>query len=113
LPRRDRLETYIDILKMLAVSGPMKITHLSQRVNVNTSVLKECLEFCEKQNLVEKRKIGKRAVYEVNPRGLQVLEYFHEIRGVLQSVEKGQSIPLIAYEPRKKVGVGDKERKDL
>ena len=110
MPRRDRLGIYIDILKVLAVNGPMKITHISQRVNVNASVLKECLEFCEMQNLVEKKEIGKRVTYEVNPRGLKVLEYFNEIRGVLQSVEKGQSIPLIAYEPRKKVGGSDEER---
>lgn len=110
MPRRAKIEIYIDILKLLAVNGPMKITHISQRVNVNASVLKEYLEFCETQHLVEKKAIGKRVIYEVNQRGLKVLEYFHELRSVLQSVEKGEGIPLIAYEPRKKAGGSDEKR---
>ena len=94
---------YIAILNVLATNGPMKITHISQKVNVNASVLKEYLEFFQKQQFVEQKKIGKRRVtYELSIRGLKVLKYFNEIRGVLQSVEKGQSIPAIAYGIRKK-----------
>lgn len=89
---------------MLAVNGPMKITHISQKVNINASVLKEYLEFCRIQKLVEKREKGKRVTYEVTPMGLKVLGYFNEIRIVIQSVEKRQTIPPIAYGLRKKGG---------
>lgn len=104
MTRRDKLSVYIDILKVLAASGPMRITHISQRVNVNASVLKEYLEFCRMQKLVEKKEKGKRVLYEASPRGVEVLKFFGEIRGVIQSVEKKQTIPPIAYGLRRKGG---------
>ena len=104
MPRRTKLSVYIGVLNLLATNGPMKITHISQRLNVNASVLKEYLEFTVKQMLIEKREIGKRVLYAVTERGLNVLKYFNEIWGVIQSVEKGQSIPPIAYGLRKKGG---------
>lgn len=109
MPRRNKLEIYIAVLKVLAKNGPMKTTHISQNVNVNPSVLNEYLDFFQKQKLVEQERIGKRVMYKLTQRGLKVLEYFTEIRGVLQSVEKGQTIPTITYRLRKKGGGDDEE----
>jgi predicted transcriptional regulator len=50
--RRSKLEMYVDILKVLAHRGPLKLTHVMYKANVNCSVLKEYLDFLIKQNLV-------------------------------------------------------------
>jgi len=45
--RRSKLEMYIDILKVLAHRGPLKLTHIMYKANVNCSVLKEYLDFSD------------------------------------------------------------------
>ena len=37
--RRSKLETYVDILKVLAHWGPLKITNVMYKTNLNCSVL--------------------------------------------------------------------------
>lgn len=79
--RRAKLEMYIDLLKVLAYRGPLKITDLMYRANINHSLLKHYLEFLTRQNLV--REIGtskNRKVYEITPRGMQALEFFKELK---------------------------------
>jgi len=79
--RRSKLEIYIDILKVLANKGPLKLTHIMYKSNVNCSVLKEQLEFLIKNSLVEERILSKeRTVYAVTQRGTQVLKAFGEIK---------------------------------
>ena len=53
--RRSKMEMYIDILKVLAQNGPLKLTHVMYKANVNCSVLKEYLDFLIKQNLIEEQ----------------------------------------------------------
>ena len=87
--RCSKLEMYIDILKVLAHRGPLKLTHVMYKANVNCSVLKEYLDFLMKQGLVEERTIGKRrVVYAITQRGITVLKYFRELRQVLPIVEE-------------------------
>ena len=82
--RRSKLEMYIAILNVLANKGPLKLTHIMYKANVNCSLLKEDLEFLIKQNLVEKRIITKKhTIYAVTQRGINVLKYFREITKVL------------------------------
>ena len=82
--RRSKLEMYIDILKVLAQKGPLKLTHIMYKANVNCSVLKEFLDFLTQQNLVEERTIGKkRTVYAVTDQGRRVLKYFRELKVIL------------------------------
>ena len=57
--RRSKLEMYVDILSVLAHRGPLKLTHVMYKANVNCSVLKEYLDFLIKQGLVEERTAGK------------------------------------------------------
>ncbi len=59
--RRSKLEMYVDILTVLAHRGPLKLTHVMYKANVNCSVLKEYLDFLIKQGLVEERTVGKLA----------------------------------------------------
>jgi predicted transcriptional regulator len=90
--RRSKLEMYVDILKVLAQRGPLKLTHVMYKANVNCSVLKEYLDFLIKQGLVEERTVGKRrVVYAVTQRGITVLKYFRELRQVLPIVEESRN----------------------
>jgi len=96
--RRSKLEMYIDILTVLAHRGPLKLTHVMYKANVNCSVLKEYLEFLMKQGLVEERIVGKaRTVFAVTPRGITVLKYFRELKQVLPIVEEARNQTPIPY----------------
>jgi predicted transcriptional regulator len=96
--RRSKLEMYIDILKVLAHRGPLKLTHIMYKANVNCSVLKEYLDFLMKQNLVEERTIGKRrVVYAITQRGITVLKHFKELKQVLPIVEEARNKAPIPY----------------
>ena len=94
--RRSKLEMYIDIIRVLAQRGPLKLTHVMYKANVNCSVLKEYMDFLIKQGLVEERTIGKRrVVYAVTQRGITVLKYFRELKQVLPIVEEsGNQMPV-------------------
>jgi len=96
--RRSKLEMYVDILKVLAHKGPLKLTHIMYKANVNCSVLKEYLDFLVKQGLVEERTIGKaRTVFAITQRGITVLKYFRELKQVLPIVEEARSQTPIPY----------------
>ena len=87
--RRSKLEMYVDILKVLAQRGPLKLTHIMYKSNVNCKVLKEYLDFLTKQGLVEEKIIGReRLVYAITQRGVTVLKYFRELKEVLPIVEE-------------------------
>ena len=95
---RSKLEMYVDIITVLAHRGPLKLTHVMYKANVNCSVLKEYLEFLIKQGLVEERAVGKqRVVYAVTQRGITVLKYFKELKQVLPIVEEARNQALIPY----------------
>ncbi len=96
--RRSKLEMYIDILRVLAQRGPLKLTHIMYKANVNCSVLKEYLQFLMDHNLVEERTVGKkRVVYAITQRGITVLKYFRELRQVLPIVEESRNRTPIPY----------------
>jgi predicted transcriptional regulator len=87
--RRSKLEAYADILKVLAHWGPLKLTHVMYKANVNFSVLAEYLEFLIKQGLIEVKVVGhERNVYAVTQRGVTVLKQFRELKEVLPIVEE-------------------------
>jgi predicted transcriptional regulator len=96
--RRSKLEMYVDILSVLAHRGPLKLTHVMYKANVNCSVLKEYLDFLMKQGLVEERTVGKqRVVFAVTQRGITVLKYFRELKQVLPIVEEARAQIPIPY----------------
>lgn len=97
--RRSKLEMYLDILRVLAVTGPLKLTHIMYKANVNCSVLKQYLDFMIKQELIAgKLTSKKRLVYEITPRGMKVLENFSALRGTI--------IPTIIIRKSKQSEVG-------
>ena len=96
--RRSKLEMYVDIIKVLAQRGPLKLTHVMYKANVNCSLLKEYLDFLIKQGLVEERTVGKqRVVYAATQRGVMVLKYFRELRQALPIVEEARNGILTPY----------------
>lgn len=87
--RRSKLEMYVDVLKVLAHHGPLKLTHIMYKANVNCSVLKDYLDFLMKYNLVEERPAGKsRVVYGITQTGIAVLKHFRELKRILPVVEE-------------------------
>jgi predicted transcriptional regulator len=85
--RRSKLETYIDILKVLAYTGPLKLTHIMNKANVNGVVLTEYLDFLIEKGLVEQRTIKNRStVFGVTQRGINLLKIFREFTQVLTTV---------------------------
>jgi predicted transcriptional regulator len=89
--RRSKLEIYLDILSVLAQRGPLKLTHIMYKANVNCSVLVEYLGFLMQKELVEERSVGKnRIVYAITQRGVTVLKYFGELKRVLPIAEEDQ-----------------------
>jgi predicted transcriptional regulator len=96
--RRSKLEMYVDILSVLAHKGPLKLTHIMYKANVNCSVLKENLDFLIKQGLIEERTVRKsRIVYAVTQRGITVLKYFKELKLVLPIVEQARNQVATPY----------------
>jgi predicted transcriptional regulator len=86
---------YVDILKVLAQRGPLKLTHVMYKANVNCSVLKEYLDFLSKQGLVEEKIIRReRVVYAITQRGVTVLKQFRELKEVLPIVEETRNQAL-------------------
>jgi predicted transcriptional regulator len=89
--RRSKLEIYLDVLSVLAQRGPLKLTHIMYKANVNCSVLVEYLGFLMQKELVEERSGGKsRTAYAITQRGLTVLKYFAELKRVLPIAEEDQ-----------------------
>jgi predicted transcriptional regulator len=87
--RRSKLETYIAILNVLANRGPLKLTHIMYKANVNCSILREDLGFLIKQKLIEERTVKKEhTVFTITQRGINVLRYFKEITKALPIIEE-------------------------
>jgi predicted transcriptional regulator len=82
--RRSKIEMYLDILKILAHRGPLKLTHVMYKANVNCKMLKEYLDFLIKQGLVEEKILRRqKIVYSITQRGVTVLKQFRELKDVL------------------------------
>ena len=91
---------YIDILKVLAQKGPLKLTHVMYKANVNCSVLKDNLEFLIEQNLIEEKLTQKRRnktkiTYAITEKGRTVIKYFNEVNRALQITEENNIPALI------------------
>jgi predicted transcriptional regulator len=89
--RRSKLELHVDILNVLANKGPLKLTHIMYKANVNCNILNEYIDFLIKQGLVERQIIEKeRIIFSVTQRGRTVLNYFRELTKVLPIIEETQ-----------------------
>ena len=86
--RRSKIETYVDILKVLTQKGPLKLTHIMYKANLNCSALIQYLDFLTKQGLVEERTVGgNNVVYACTARGKKILKSFRELNQALPIIE--------------------------
>jgi predicted transcriptional regulator len=106
--RRSKLETNIDILKILALKGPLKLTHIMYKANLNCDVLKKNLEFLIKQDLIKKRIVeAENTVYSIMPRGLTLLNGWKEVKDLLPTIEN-ENAPQLLF--RNSISVSDRRR---
>jgi len=76
--RRTKLETSLSILETLARNGPLKITHVMQKANLNCNVLKNYFNFLIEQRVVEEKCVeGDRIVYGITERGANLIRYIN------------------------------------
>jgi predicted transcriptional regulator len=87
---------YVDILRVLAQRGPLKLTHIMYKANVNCNILKGYLDFLIKQGLIEERVVGKsKLVYANTARGTAVIKFFRELNKALPVIEEdGKPFPV-------------------
>jgi predicted transcriptional regulator len=87
--RRSQLEIYISILQALCYYGPLKLTKITYKANVNCDHLKECLAvLVEKGLVVERTSPNSKVVYASTPKARAVLPYFNNIKEILPVVEQ-------------------------
>ena len=71
---RSKLKICIEVLSILASRGPMKLTQLMTKVELNKNHLRQHLRLLKKRNLVERQNLGENKIfYVVTERGLEVL----------------------------------------
>jgi predicted transcriptional regulator len=86
--RRSKLEITLEILKILAQRGPMKLTHMMFKANVNCDVLKKNVDMLMKQGLIEASLMGRdRIVYSITHQGLTLSKNWKELTMLLPTVE--------------------------
>jgi predicted transcriptional regulator len=92
--RRSKLQTCLVILEVLASRGPLKISHIIHKANVNCNVLKNYFDFLIKQGAVEEKCVGQnRIVYVITVRGLYLIRCFNELNLVIPTGKTRSEIP--------------------
>ena len=90
--RRSKLEMYVDILRILASQGPMKLTQLVHKTDLSQGFLKQHLRFLIQQSLIEKQNFSKGEIfYTITERGLRVLNI------VVPIIEEARKIPALLH----------------
>ncbi len=94
--RRSKLEMYVDILQVLSLKGPLKLTHIMYKSNVNCKVLKDQLDFLLQNGLVEERSQRKdRVVYAITQKGTKTLKAFREIKQIFPIEKEIRQSPFM------------------
>jgi predicted transcriptional regulator len=94
--RRSKLETCLSILETLASYGPLRITHVMQKANLNCKVMKNYFDFLIKEGAVEVKCVGRdRIVYANTERGLYLIRCFKELNQVIPTGKIRIGIPSI------------------
>jgi predicted transcriptional regulator len=78
------MEMYISILEALAYYGPLKLTRITYKANMNYGKLKLILCDLIQKKLVEKRTFGKNnALYTLTPKARTTLLHLKNIKKML------------------------------
>jgi predicted transcriptional regulator len=101
--RRSKLEVIADTLWLLGDGKGWKITHISQKLNVNPAVTAEYLDFMINQQLIEKIAVSpKRYEYRITERGKAVEEHFEIVRQITYGAESESQIPVQQLEIKRR-----------
>jgi predicted transcriptional regulator len=96
--QRSKLEINVDVLKALARHGPLKLTHIRRKANVDCNGLPQFLGFLIQHNLVEQQTLHEtRLVYAITERGLRTLNNFMEQNKALPIIEDSHKILALLY----------------
>lgn len=76
----------LEILKAIK-KGVNKPTNIMYRCNLSWIPLTEILESLLSQGLIERRNYGKRRVYDITEKGLNVLRFFEKAKDLI-TIEK-------------------------
>jgi predicted transcriptional regulator len=77
------MEMYISTLQALIYNGPLRITRISYKANMNHNQLKAILSDLIKKKLVEERKIEiNNVVYAATPKARNFLSHFDELKKI-------------------------------
>ncbi len=97
--RRSKFEMHLDIIRTLAQKGPLKLTHIMYKANVNCSVLREQLDFLIQQNIINEKTVKKeKVVFELTEKGFSILRTFRELQTLMPvHDENTHGIPAILY----------------
>jgi predicted transcriptional regulator len=86
--KRSKLEVKLDILKVIAQKGPLKLTHIMCKANLNWDALKKTLEYLINQGLIEECIISDGImVYKITQQGLNLLKSFKEVSQLFPTEE--------------------------
>ena len=80
--RRSKLETYIDILNVIA-EGVDRPTHIMYKSNVSWIALQQAFNNLMKQGFCIEEDDGNRRKYKLTNKGFSVLEYFAKVKSEL------------------------------
>lgn len=78
------MELYISTLEALAYNGPLRITRITYKANLNWGQLKPIIDDLIQKKLVEERKLKKNKVcYVATPKAKELLAYFNDLKEML------------------------------
>jgi predicted transcriptional regulator len=82
------MELCISTLEALAYYGPLKITRITYKANMNCGQLREVLDGLIQNELVEERIFrNNKVVYAATPKARTILSYFEQIKEMLPIAE--------------------------
>jgi predicted transcriptional regulator len=85
--QKTKLETYVDVLKILAQNNLLKTSNVADALNISSNELEKYFAFLFKLSLIEERKLSNsKCVYLITQRGIRVLKHFKELK---------QELPII------------------
>jgi predicted transcriptional regulator len=99
--RRSKLESYEAILSAL-VKKPLTIDRIAYETDMDCAILKQRLDFLQKNDLVEERTPSKKTLYAITEKGMSVLKtlsfqkYFEKVANTIRMVDEAlQVLPVI------------------
>jgi DNA-binding IclR family transcriptional regulator len=71
-----KFEEYIDIIRILAQEGSLKLTQIAAITKIEEAQLQQLLNFLIEQEIVKEKPYTKTALYTASYRGMKILKFF-------------------------------------